>query len=277
MLKHEEMQWLSNDGLQIFARKWEPEGEIKAVINLVHGIGEHSGRYQRWAEQLTGAGYAVMTFDLRGHGNSGGLRGHVSTFDHYADDVSLLLENTSKQFPGKPCFLYGISLGGIIVLYYLIQRQPQISGAIVTSVGLHSPIAEQKLKVFLARLLGSIWSSGSLPSGLEPDTICRDQKVVEAYLSDPLVHDRVSFGFGKSVLQAIEYVFDNVSRINLPLLLMHGTADQLAYPSGTQTIADSVTCDCATKLFEGLSHELHNEPEKEEVFEYLREWLDQKL
>jgi acylglycerol lipase len=116
MLKHEEMQWLSNDGLQIFARKWEPEGEIKAVINLVHGIGEHSGRYQRWAEQLTGAGYAVMTFDLRGHGNSGGLRGHVSTFDHYADDVSLLLENTSKQFPGKPCFLYGISLGGIIVL-----------------------------------------------------------------------------------------------------------------------------------------------------------------
>lgn len=276
-MKHEEMQWFSNDGLQLFAQKWEPEGEVKAVINLVHGLGEHSGRYQQWAEKLTGAGYAVMTFDLRGHGRSGGPRGHVSSFDRFADDVSLLLENSIQRFPGKPHFLYGHSLGGLIVLYYLIQRQPQLSGAVVTSAGLQTALTEQKFKIFLARLLGSIWPSSSLPSGLEPDTLSRDPAVVEAYKSDPLVHDRISSGFGKSGLQAIEYIYNNASRINLPLLLMHGTADQLAFLSGSQKLVESISCDYNFKAYENCAHELHYEPEKDQVFEDLQEWLDQKL
>jgi len=277
MVKHEELQWLSNDGLKLFAQKWEPEGEVKAVISLVHGLGEHSGRYLDWAEKLTAAGYAVMTFDLRGHGKSDGQLGHVPSFDYFADDVSLLLENSHKHFPEKHYFLYGNSLGGVIVLYYLIQRQPQLSGAVVTAAGLHTALTEQKLKIFMARLLGSIWPSGSMPSGLEPDSICRDPAIVEAYRNDPLVHDQVSFGFAKSSLQAIDYILNNASRINLPLLLMHGTADRLAYTSGTQTIAGSVSCDCTLKLLEELSHEMHNEPEKEEFFRCLTEWLDQKL
>ncbi len=276
-MKHEEMQWQAKDATMLFAQKWEPEDDIKGVICLVHGLGEHSGRYLHWTEMLTGAGYAVITFDLRGHGKSEGQLGHTPSYDHYADDVSVLLDNAAKGFPGKPCFLYGHSLGGIIVLYHLIQRQPQLSGAIVTGPSLRSAVAEQKVKVFLARLLGSIAPKGAMPSGLEQKAISKDPAVVEAYRNDPLVHDQVSFSFGKCSLQAFDYIFNNADRINLPLLLMHGTDDRLAYASGSEELAALVPGDCTLKLWEDLYHEIHNEPEKEEVFAYLKNWLDIKL
>jgi len=276
-MKHEEMQWQSKDGLKLFAQKWEPKGKVKGVICLVHGLGEHSSRYTHWVEKLNKAGYAFLSFDLRGHGRSEGQRGHTPSYDHYADDVSILLENAAALYHGKPCFLYGHSLGGIIVLYYLIQRQPQLSGAIVTSAGLRNAIQEQKVKVLVARLLGRIMPKGSMASGLEQEALSRDAAVVEAYRSDPLVHDRVSFGLGLSSINSIDYILNNANRINVPLLLMHGTADRLAYCSGSEELAGQVSGDCTLKLFEVLYHEPHNEPEQEEVFASLKKWLNSNL
>jgi alpha-beta hydrolase superfamily lysophospholipase len=276
-MKYEELQWESRDALELYTQKWEPENDIKGVICLVHGLGEHNGRYLHWAEKLVDAGYAALISDLRGHGKSGGQRGHTPSFDHYADDVSILLEAAAGSYPGKPVFLYGHSLGGLIVLYYLVQRRPEITGAVVTGPALHSAVAEQKVKVFLARLLGSIAPAGSMPSGLEQEAISSDLAVVETYRKDPLVHDRVSFGFGKQSLQAIDYVFNNASRINLPLLIMHGTDDRLAYASGVKELAELLPGDYTLKLWEGLYHEIHNETEQDEVFTYLKKWLDSKL
>lgn len=275
-MKHEEMNWLSNDALDLFAQSWEPEGEVKGAVALVHGLGEHSGRYRHWVEKLSKAGYAVVSFDLRGHGRSEGQRGHTPSFDHYADDVDILLNHTMNRFSGKPLFIYGHSFGGLIVLFYLIQRKPDICGAVVTNPGLRTALREQKMKVFLARLLGSLMPAGSMASGLEQEALARDQAVIEAYRNDSLVHDKVSFGFGKQSLTAIDYIFNNAERVSIPLLLMHGTADRIAYVSGSEELGSQVTSDCTLKLWEGFFHELHNEPEKNEVFAFLRKWLDGK-
>lgn len=273
-MKHEEMNWLSNDALNLFAQAWEPDGEVKGAVALVHGLGEHSERYTHWVERLCGAGYAVVSFDLRGHGRSEGQRGHTPSFDHYADDVDILVDKTRNRFAGKPIFIYGHSLGGLIVLFYLIQRQPKLNGAVVTNPGLRTALGEQKVKVLLARLLGSLMPAGSMASGLEQEALSSDPAVIEAYRNDPLVHDKVSFGFGKQSLLAIDYIFSNADRINLPLLLMHGSADRIAYVSGPEELASQVADNCSFKIWEGFYHELHNELEKDAVFAFLKEWLD---
>ena len=276
-MKHSEMQWQSKDALDLHAQCWEPKGKVKGVICMVHGLGEHSGRYDHWAKKLTGTGYAFLIFDLRGHGKSGGQPGHTPSFDHYAEDVSILLKNAENKFPGKPCFLYGHSLGGTIILYYLTQRQPELAGAIATAAGLHSALAEQKVKVILARLLGSLMPKGSMPSGLEQEALSKDPAVIDAYRNDPLVHDRISFGFGKYALDAVTYIFSNANRINLPLLLMSAKDDRIAYASGSEELAGLVSGDCTLKIWEGLYHELHNDLEQDDVFIYLKDWLDSKL
>ncbi len=271
------MQWQSIDGYHLFARKWKPEKEVNAVICLVHGLGEHSGRYQDWADRLIAAGYAVFAIDLRGHGQSAGARGDVLSFDHFADDLDLMLEQAQNDFSERPVFLYGQSMGGMLTLFYLIQRRPQISGAIITSPFLHSVFDLRKVQILMAKVLGRIIPHMSISSRLEVEGLSRDPAVIAAYRHDPLIHDRISARFGKACLQAISYIFEHASEIKAPLLLMHGTEDRINFASGTKKIAALLTNDCTLKLWEGLYHELHNEPEKDQVFDYLQSWLESKI
>lgn len=276
-LKHDEMKWKTDDALNLFAQKWEPESEVKGVICLIHGHGEHSSRYIHWAEKLTNEGFAVLAFDLRGHGKSDGQRGYTPSFDHYSDDLSILLNEAATQFPGIPCFLYGHSLGGVIALYFLVQRQPKLAGAVITSPALQTAVQEQKVKLTLALILGSLAPKGSMPSGLEQEALSRDESVIKAYRNDPLVHDRISFSMGKEAIKAIEYIYGNAEQINIPILLLHGTGDRITYESGSTELCRLVKGDCTLKVWEGYYHELHNEPEKDLVFNFLAEWLNKQL
>ncbi len=276
-MKLEEMQWETDDGLQLFTRRWEPESATKGIVCLVHGIGEHSGRYAHWAEMLTGAGYTLSAMDLRGHGRSGGQRGDAPTFDHLGDDVNLLLTDAANRYPDKPCFLYGHSLGGLVVLFYLIQRSPALNGAVVSSPVLHLPAAQNRAKVVTVRFLSLLSPGTAMANELELNALSRDPAVVEAYRHDPLVHDRITVRTSKGMIDAIEYVFSRAPEINLPLLLMHGTGDRITFPSGSEELAGLAGDKCKLELWEGMYHELHNEPEKDKVFASLKSWLDSKL
>lgn len=273
-MKQEEMKWTTFDGLPLFAQRWEPDSGAKGVINLVHGLGEHSGRYKLWAERFINAGYALVSFDLRGHGRSGGQRGDTPSFDHFTDDISILLEKTKEMYPGIPTFIYGHSLGGMLVLFYLIQRQPNLKGAIVTSPGLRTMVDQQKVKIAAVRILGTLLPKASIPNGLEIEGLSRDDTVIEAYRNDPLVHDKVSLRMGKGMIETIEFIFNNAAKISIPLLLMHGSGDRICYASGSEELASLMDEDCSLKLFEGCYHELHNEPEKDDVFKFLMEWIN---
>jgi acylglycerol lipase len=275
-MKHFETSWQTIDGLLLYAQGWEPETEPVAVVCLVHGLGEHSGRYAHLAAFLNQSGYSVMSFDLRGHGKSGGARGHSPSFEYFMNDIDLLMQAALSQYPGKTRFLYGHSLGGILVLNYALRRKPQVAGVIATGAGLRTVLEEQTAKVAFAKSVGAVLPRLSLPSGLDATMISHDPEVVRVYQSDPLVHDRATLGMAKNTFQAISWAFDHCSEFDIPLLLMHGTDDQIAYARGSQEFAGLVGCDCTLKLWDGLYHEIHNEPEKDQVFAFMLKWMEER-
>ena len=276
-MKTRNWEWTSNDGLAMYAQSWEPDEALKAVICLVHGLGEHAGRYAHVGKVFADAGFALAGIDLRGHGKSGGPRGHIPSFDAYMDDIQEFQKQLDERFTDIPRFIYGHSLGAILVLNYVLRRKPSFTGVISTGAGMRTALEEQKAKIFMARVLGTVVPNVIIPSGLNASSISRDQKVVDAYVNDPLVHDKMSLGFGKIMLSSIPWTFEHAHEFALPLLIMHGTADQLGYPRGSEEFAALVPGDCTLKLWEGLSHELHNEPEQAEVFAFTLNWLNAQL
>lgn len=277
-MKHEKTTWKSRDGIDLFAQVWEPVVvHPKAVACLVHGLGEHSSRYAHVAEALTKQGFILFTFDLRGHGQSGGPRGHISSIEDFMGDIDLLLEQARSRYPTLPLFLYGHSLGGIQVLYYGLTRKPNVTGVIATSSGLRTALELQTVKVLAVKVFGSLMPKATLVSGLDPKGLSRDEKVVQAYNKDPLVHDFASFGFGKTMLGVTKWTLEHAGEFSLPLLLMHGREDVIAFPSSSTEFAAPLKDKCTLVLWDGAYHELHNEPEKDEVFRTMTLWMDARL
>ena len=276
-MSHNEFERKAFDGLSLYFQEWQTEKDVKGVICLVHGLGEHSGRYAQWADWLSQAGYSVLSYDLRGHGKSGGVRGHVSSFDEYLNDTDLLLSEAKKKYPNTSCFLYGHSLGAIIVVDYVLQRKPQITGVIITALSTKTALQEQKGKIQIAKVLGRVMPKFTMKSGLDPKTISKDPSIVSKYINDPLVHDLVTAGFGKSSINTIDWINQHSSEWTLPILIMHGELDRLGYVEGSREFASKIEGDCTLKIWTGLLHEVHNEPEKEQVFEYLHQWLDKHI
>src|SRR5665648_303728 len=206
-MKHTEFKLKTFDGLSLFGQNWQPENHPKAVICLVHGMGEHSGRYVHIADRLTKAGYAIFAFDLRGHGKSSGPRSHTPSYEALMKDI--------------PSF--------------------------------------------------------SQISVLDTKFLSHDSHVVRSYENDPLVHDRISARMFISVYQAGQWALEHASEFSLPLLLMQGGDDKLSSVEASREFTDKITKNCTLKIWDGLYHEIHNEPEKEEVFKFLIDWLDKKV
>jgi len=263
----------SADGTALHATWWEPESDPKAAVVHVHGLGEHSGRHAHVARRLTEAGYAVGSFDLRGHGASPGGRGHTP-FDRTMEDIAACLAEARRRAPGVPQFLFGHSLGGLLVLTYSLRMQPDLAGVVVSSAGLRSPVLEQQLKMAAAKLLGSTLPTVAIPSGLDDTGLSRDPEVLAAYRADPLVHDKASFALGRDGANAADWALAHAKDFRLPLLMIHGSDDPIAYARGTQEFADQVQGDVTVTIYDGLLHEPHNEPEKDEVLNDVVAWLD---
>ncbi|MCS7247301.1 MAG: lysophospholipase [Anaerolineales bacterium] len=264
------------DGQTLFGREWHPTEPPKAVAGLIHGLGEHSGRYAHLAERLNRERIALIAFDLRGHGRSEGKRGDSPSFEAYMQDLDAFQRQIEERLEKVPRFFYGHSMGGLLVLNYLIRRKPQITGAICSAAGLHTPLTQQKLKMALVNTLSRWLPQLALPSGLDASAISRDPEVVRRYKADPLIHSWVTLRMAQATIPAIEFVFRNAGEIRVPLLILHGTADRLTLPSGSEELARKVP-QSKLVLFEGLAHELHNEPEKEEVFHTVLQWMNNLL
>lgn len=277
-MKHYEMTWKAHDNLDIFAQAWEPvTAQPKAVACLVHGLGEHTSRYAHVAEAFGRQGIVLFGADLRGHGRSGGARGHISSIDDFMKDIDVSLVQARQRYPDLPIILYGHSLGGIQVLYYGLTRKPNIKGVIATSSGLHTALEKQHLKIMMAKVLGALMPNTPIASGLDSASISRDEKVVQAYINDPLVHDKITLGFGRIMTGITGWVLAHAGEFSLPLLLLHGKADVLAFPSSSTEVAAALKEKCTLVLWDDAYHELHNEPEKEEVFKTMTQWMDARL
>jgi acylglycerol lipase len=276
-MQHLEFGWQTEDGLQLYAQGWQPDTESKGVACLVHGLGEHSGRYAHLAAFLNQAGYALLAFDLRGHGKSQGPRGHTPSCEALLDDIAHFLAEAAARYPDRPRFLYGHSLGGTLVINCALRRRPNLAGVIATGPFLRAAFEPPAWKMNLARIMYSLWPTLALSNELDRQALSRDPEVVRAYNDDPLVHDRLTPRLTMDMLQSGLWALEHAAEFPLPLLLMHGGADRLCSAQASREFAAQAGDGCTLKIWDGFSHEIHNEPEQGQVFAYLLEWLSGKL
>lgn len=266
----------SRDGLHLHTQSWEPAGLPQAAITLIHGYGEHCGRYRHVAAALTAAGYAIVTGDQRGHGRSGGPRGHTPSYDHLMDDVESLVAEMRRRFPDQPQFLYGHSMGGNLTLNYVLRRRPQLAGVVVTSPWLRLAFAPPAWRVLLGRAVDRFFPAFAQDTGQNFESLSRDPAVGAAWQADPLTHNLMSARLFTSTYAAGQWALAHAGEWTLPLLLMHGDADSLTSAAATREFAAQVP-GCTLKLWPGLRHEMHNEPEQQQIFQAIDSWLQARL
>ncbi len=271
-----EWKWKSRDGLTLWAQGWKPDAP-KAVVVLVHGHGEHINRYQHVAEVFTRAGYAMQAFDVRGHGQSTGQRGHTPTYDNLMDDISDFIGDAQKRFPGLPVFLYGHSMGGNQVINYALRFPQALKGVIATGPWLKLAFDPPAVQVMLAKLLNNVVPSFTLASGLDQAALSRDPAIVSKYASDPLVHDKISARLYTSIYANGLGALQRAAELKIPMLLMHGSADKLTSALASQEFAAKAGNLVTLRIWEGFYHEIHNEPEKGEVIQTMVDWLDRNI
>ena len=268
-----EWKWTSRDGLEMYARGWVPEGQPKAVVCLVHGLGEHVNRYNHVGEAFARAGYALQGFDLRGHGQSDGPRGHTPSYQNLLDDISDFLADAKKRYPGLPLFLYGHSMGGNQVINYALRYPDGLRGVIVTSPWLQLVPKPGAILSFLLKIISAIFPSFSQPNGLEQAAISRDPEEVRKYASDPLVHDRISARLFTAMDANAVGALERAATLKVPMLLMHGSADRLSSADGSKEFAKKAGSIVTLRIWDGLYHETHNEPEKTDVIRAMTDWI----
>jgi len=270
------IQLQTNDDLTLHGTIYAPM-DPKALVVLIHGMGEHFGRYAHVAEFFTQNGYAFAGMDLRGHGRSQGKRGHTPSYEHLMNDIELFISTIQVHFPELPLFIYGHSMGGNLVLNALIRRALPITAAVISAPYLKLAFEPPKWKTVLGKISAKYLPELTQPTGLDTRALSRDSNVILAYNKDSLVHDKITSSFFVNVHFAGPYVLEHAAKINVPLLLMHGTEDKLTSHGATQELHERIPERSELKLWEGFYHELHNEPEQEELLSYVTQWLEKHL
>jgi acylglycerol lipase len=267
--------FIGKGGVEIFFQSWGVK-KPKGVVVIAHGLGEHSGRYSNIIEKLRGKGISFYALDHRGHGRSGGKRGHVMSFMEYVYDLKLLIDFVKMDNKKLPLILLGHSMGGVISIKYALAYPEDVSGLILSSAGLVTVLEVPRWKESLGRFFSRNIPGLTMPSGLPPEFISRDAAVVEAYKNDPLVHDKVSTRWFTEFTNASKECLSRASELDMPLLLFHGIDDKLVDYRGTERVYEAAASkDKTLYLFEGLYHEAMNElPEdRNRVLDVVGKWI----
>jgi alpha-beta hydrolase superfamily lysophospholipase len=275
-VKSKELVLQTIRGENIFAYEWKPEKKVQAVIAVVHGLGEYSGRYQHVADFYNKNDMATLAFDFFGHGKSGGQRGHLPEKDSYLSSIDHLLNYAAEQFPRTPIFLRGHSLGGEMVLWYTLERKPKINGVISTSPFFAAYEPLPPIKIGLARMMNVLMPSFSMENGLDTNSLSRDKDIVSKYVHDPLVHKMVSARLGWTMVEQGNWLLQHAQEFPLPLLLVVGSQEKIVDRNKIVQFAEHVP-QVEFKTWDGLFHETHNEPEKEKVLNFELKWIAKHL
>lgn len=272
--------YASLDGIKLSGYLWQPKENPVALINLVHGFGEYSERYDHWAMRFVEKGFVVHSIDNRGHGKSDGRRGHINSFDDFLNDAEVLVKESTKLYPGLPQFIYGHSLGGNIVTNYILKRENNFKGAVISSPWYRLAFNPSASVLFIARIMNKVYPKLTQNSNMDVKGISHDPDVVEAYIKDPLIHEKISARMFYEIVSAGRKVIENTDKLNLPVFIQHGTGDNITSHKASKEFYEKAKTqkkDIEFKEWPGLYHELHNEVDKDEIFEMIYQWLDKKL
>jgi alpha-beta hydrolase superfamily lysophospholipase len=268
--------WKAEDGTFIYAREWQASSP-KAVLCLAHGLGEHIGRYEHFAKWFVERDITVMAYDRRGHGKSSGKRGHSPGIAALQDEVAQLLVEAETNYQGIPIFLYGHSQGGGVVLSYALHRHPNLAGIIASAPWIGLAFEPPAPLIVLGKLMRRLYPAFQQSNNLKTEHLSRDPEVVKAYENDPLVHDRITAANGMSMMEEGEWLLQQNGNFPSPLLLLHGSEDKVTSAAATQAFAERLEGDVQFELLDGLYHELHNEPEWEEVLKQVEQWMAARI
>lgn len=259
-MQHMESTFMATGGIHLFTQWWLPEGELRAALALVHGVGEHCGRYPKLVGPLTETGIGVYAYDQRGFGRSPGQRGHIDTWEQYRGDLRAFLEWVKTAQSGVPVFLYGHSMGALVVLDYLIHARNDLHGAVISGAPIQPVGVAKPLLVLVAKALSKVWPRFPIDVGLETAALSRDPAVVKAYEDDPLVTGRVSARWGTEAMRALDEVRENPAKLSVPLLFVHGEDDRLNSAEGVRRYFEQIPHqDKELKIYPASFHEVHND------------------
>lgn len=261
-------------GADLHWRSWRATGEPRATVIVVHGFGEHGGRYGNLGSCLSAAGLAVYAYDQRGHGRSPGQRGHIQAWSDYRDDLAAFAGWLRANEAARPTFFYGHSMGALVVLDYAIRRADERAGLVLSAPPLRPGDVAGPLKVAAARLLSRLVPRCPLALRLDPAGLSRDPRVVEAYREDPLVHGRASARWGGETLAATEWLRANADVVSDRFLLIHGDADPIARVEGSREFFRSASvADRTLRVYPGVYHEAHNDLGHEVRLREVADWI----
>lgn len=260
---------------------YEQSTQVKGVLAIVHGLGEHSGRYCSVVRAAVSAGYAVFGFDNQGHGQSEGQRGHIRRWQDYRDNVQAFLQLVRRQEPDAPLFVMGHSLGGLIVLDYVLRNTQtpcfqafQVRGIIVSAPPM-KPVSGNPIRATLAKLLSGFLPRLTLKMCLDEGGLSRDRKVESQAQTDPLVHPYVTLRWGSETISTIDWVKKHISQLKLPILLTHGGADPIIDPAGSTQIFEEIeTSEKTLRIYPDSYHEPHNDLDADVVTADIVSWLE---
>ncbi|MFX1546125.1 MAG: alpha/beta hydrolase [Promethearchaeota archaeon] len=276
-MKHRDDHFTTDDGLNLYYQVWEPDGKPKAILQIVHGLAEHSSRYMNVVNSLVPNNFIVYCNDLRGHGKSEGIRGYVNSFNDYYQDAKKFTHLIKEEQVNVPLFLLGHSMGVIIAIEYAIKYSKELKGVIFSGFGYPATSKVNPLVVLLSGLLSKIRPKGKVNTNLADD-ISSDPKVVEAYKNDPLVFTFVTYRLGAEYLKVSKKLPESLSKIQLPILVQSGKLDKLTLDP-VKLFSYITVSDKQLKYYEGLYHEVYNEPQpgRNQVLIDLKEWLEDHL
>ena len=272
-----EFSWKSAENVKIYAAEW-PAENAKAVIGLIHGIGEHCRRYDHVGAFFQEHQIAMIGYDRQGYGRSEGRRGDVEKFSYYYDEVAKLMIECERRYPDRPVFLYGHSMGGNVLLNYIIRRRPNIVGAIISAPHIGLNFKPNPIVVGMGRVMRNIWPTFTQENQLDLSHLSRSPEVAPAYAADPLTHSKLSARTGIDILDAADHLNNWTGSFRIAILLTHGDEDAVTSFEATKAFAQRETGpDITFKPWPGLYHELHNEPEKQQFFDFLLSWLTPRI
>ena len=273
-MNHTEGTFLGTGGLQLYYQSWQPDGVPGAVVAIVHGVGDHSGRYMNLVEPLLDQGYALYALDQRGHGRSPGKRGYINRWAEYRGDVRACLQMIEQQQLELPLFLFGHSMGGLVALDYGLHHPDGLTGLIASAPALGTSGVSDIL-LALSRPLSRIWPAFALNSGLDIKGISRDPEAVKAYQVDPLVHSKGTARLATEVMDTIDRTQANAASFSLPLLIYHGSADRITPPHASRAFFEHVTVSDKKYIsYDGGYHESHNDLHHAQTAKDVAVWLN---
>jgi len=274
-MQHAEGRFPGVGELDLYYQSWLPESAPRAVVALVHGVGEHSGRYMNVVGPLVDAGYAVYGYDHRGHGKSPGPRVHISSWSQYRDDLTTYLGVIAEEMPSLPVVIYGHSMGSLVVLDYLLEQPDGLAGAIISGIAIEPVGVGSPATIVAAKVLSGVVPRLSVSLKIDASALTRDPEAMERFRSDPMLTDRATVRWGAESLKTVERVKGGLDRVDVPLLVLHGEADPLNSVSGAHALHETAMHpDKTLCVYPEARHEPHNDLCHAELASDVISWLD---